>query len=226
MRWELATDEQLWNIIENDWHVPERHIDGLVTEALNRNLFDHLIKHLINKMFDRWDPERRYNFSDLYQIGYIGIVQALKNYKVGKGSFKTFAYMNIKTEFVHHLEKINAEKRKLYENILSLDVQKHEDNDSTFLDSLIDETKNPEKITINKLFLEEQFKKLSQREREILLYFTQGYSMHEIAKMYKQNGAAWISRQFHRGIAKINPSYQKTSLKDLGLVTGAKGAIA
>jgi RNA polymerase sigma factor (sigma-70 family) len=224
MRWELATNDQLWTIISTDWDVPVQHIEGLITESLNRKLFDNLIKHLINKMFYRWDNERRYNFNDLYSLGYIGIVTALKNYKVGKGSFKTFAYMNIKSEFIHHLEKINSEKRKVYESVISLDVQKHDDNEGSFLDSLMDESRDPEKIVINKLFWKEELSKVSELEKEILILFSQGFSMNEIARLKGYNGAAFISRLFHRGIKKINPNAEKINVKHSGLMTVTKGA--
>lgn len=224
MRWELATDEQLWTILSDDWHIPEQHIEGLVNEGLNRGLFDPLVKHLINKNFSRWSPERRYNFYDLYQLGYIGVVVALKNYKPGKGSFKTFAYMKIKTEFKHHLYKLNSEKRKVYIDQLSLDVQRHEDNEGTFLDSLIDQQQNPEKVVLNKLFFEEALSKLTEHEKSILLLFSQGYSIREIARIKGYAGPAAISKFFHRGLKKINPSYEKKSVKSLGLMTMTKGA--
>ncbi|WP_423408037.1 sigma-70 family RNA polymerase sigma factor [Heyndrickxia sp. MSNUG] len=224
MNWESATEKQLWMIIADDWHVPEHLLEGLAVEALNRNLFDHLIKHLINKKFDRWDHERIYNFYDLYQIGYIGIVKAIKNYKPGKGSFKTFCYMNIKSEFSHHIEKVNSEKRKVYEDLVSIDKNRHEDVDETFLDYLIDETQNPEKVTINKLTWSENFGKLSETEKEVVELFSEGYSFNEIARLKGYSGAAFISRLFHRGAEKMNPHYVKQSLKDMGLMTRTKGA--
>ncbi|MFP7447092.1 sigma-70 family RNA polymerase sigma factor [Bacillus infantis] len=223
MKWELATDEQLWNIIANDWHVPEVHIEGLVTESLNRKLFNHLIKHLINKMFPRWCEERRFNFHDLYSLGYIGIITAMRNYKIGRGSFKTFAYMNIKTEFIHHLDKLNSEKRKVYDNIISLDVQKHDDNESSFLESLVDITQNPEKIVLRKIFFASEFTKLTDREKTVLIHFAEGYSMHEIAKKLKLTVVP-IHRAFHKAINKINPNAGKVNLKELGLMTRTKGA--
>jgi RNA polymerase sigma factor (sigma-70 family) len=222
MKWHLASNDQLWNIIENDWYVPEQQIDGLVTEGLNRKLFDHLIKHLINKMFDRWDRERRYNFYDLYSLGYIGVVIALKNYKMGKGSFKTFAYLNIKSEFSHHINKIKANKRKLYDSVVSLDVQRHEDNVESFLESLIDSSQDPEKIVLNKLYWEDEFQKISKLEKEILLLFANGYSMNEIARIKGYQGASYISKLFHRGVKKINPNAKKINVKYSGLMTVTK----
>jgi RNA polymerase sigma factor (sigma-70 family) len=223
MNWALATDEQLWTIIADDWHVPKHLMESLAIEALNRNLFDHLIKHLINKKFDRWDNERRYNFYDLYQIGYIGIVNAIRNYQPGKGSFKTFAYMNIRTEFNHHIEKVSSDKRKVYESILSLDVQKHDDSESDFLDSLVDYSQNPERAIISKITWTENFSKLSENEKEVVELFSEGYSFNEIARMKGYNGAAFISRLFHRGAEKMNPHYVKRSVKDSGLMTRTKG---
>ncbi|MBO0961993.1 sigma-70 family RNA polymerase sigma factor [Neobacillus sp. MM2021_6] len=222
IRWDLATNNQLWTIIESDWDIPYLHIEGLVTEALNRNLFDHLIKHLINKMFPRWENERRYHYYDLYSIGYIGVVQALKNYKIGKGSFKTFAYINIKSEFSHHINKIKTDKRKHYETMVSLDVQKHDENEESFLESLVDKSQDPEKIVLNKLFWEGEFRKVSENEKEVLLLFSQGFSMNEIAKIKGYKGAAFISRLFHRAIKKINPQAEKMNVKHSGLMTVTK----
>ncbi len=224
MDWGKATNEQLWTIISEDWHVPQKHIEGIVTEGLKRNLFDYLIKHLINKMFGRWSNERRYNFDDLYQIGYIGVVEAMKHYQAGKGSFKTWSYLKIKTEFGHHLNKLNSEKRKVYDSICSLNVQRHDENEETFLDSLIDVRLDPEMVIVKKLFWEEQFEKVTDLEEQILLMFAEGYSMNEIAKELNYKGAAFISRLYHRGIAKINPAYEKMNVKKSGLMTITKGA--
>src|SRR5690606_12184611 len=198
----------------------------VVNEMLNRKGFDHLIKHLINKMFSRWSDERRYNFYDLYSLGYIGIATAIKNYKEGKGSFKTFAYMNIKSEFVHRLDKLNSEKLKVYKDILSLDVQKHDDNETTYAETLIDEYQNVENQVISKMFWDENFNQVSELEKDILVLFAEGYSFQEIARMKGYSGAAFISKLFHRGAEKINPQYVKRSLKDLGLMTRTKEQIA
>ncbi|MEK5524125.1 sigma-70 family RNA polymerase sigma factor [Heyndrickxia sp. FSL W8-0423] len=219
-----ATNAQLWTIISYDQDCPKHLLEQVVSEGFNRNLFDHLIKHLINKMFDRWHPERRYSFYDLYQIGYIGIMVAIKNYQPGKGSFKTFAYMNIKSEFSHHIEKINSEKRKIYNDISSLDAQRQTDNEETFKDSVIDETENVEKKVIKKLYWEEQFEKLSQREKEVLMYFAEGYSLHEMAKIYGLKSVVSLHRQLHRAFYKINPNREKINLKHSGMMTRTKGA--
>lgn len=222
--WAKATDEQLWTIISDDWYIPKKHLESLVTEALNRNLFDTLIKHLINKYFERWTNERRYNFYDLFQIGYIGVITALKRYQEGKGSFKTFSYLCIKSEFCHHIANVKSKKRKLYEDMVSLNVERMNDSEESFIDFLVDTTQNPERITVEKLTWKENLSKLSDLEREILILFSQGYSMNEISKAKGYSGAAFISRLFHRGAEKINPYYEKQSLKDLGLTTRTKGA--
>jgi RNA polymerase sigma factor (sigma-70 family) len=220
LNWELATDEQLWNIIQHDWDVPKEHIEGLVTEGLKRKTFNHLIKHLINKKFDRWDDERRYHFEDLFAIGEIGVFVAMKNYKPGKGSFKTFAYMNIRSEFNHHINKVKSNKRKVYKNKVSLDVQRFDDNDEhLFVDKLIDESMNPEKVVLKKIYWEEIFALLSDRELDALVSFAQGYSMDDVAKKYGLSSSVMIHRAFHRGMLKINPNRPKVSLKELGLTT-------
>lgn len=221
-----ATDEQLWTIVSDDWYCPKELLEQVVNELLKRKRFDHLIKHLINKMFDRWDNERRYNFYDLFSLGYIGIINALKNYQEGKGSFKTFAYMNIKTEFGHHLDKVNSEKRRVYRDSLSLDIQKHDDNEITYADSLVDDNQNVEKQVITKLFWDESFNYVSEQEKDVMVMFAKGYSFQEIARIKGYSGAAFISRLFHRGAVKINPQYVKKSLKDLGLMTRTKERIS
>ena len=221
-----ATVQQLWTIISDDWYIPKNMLHDLVEEALRRNLFDYLIKHLINKMFNRWGNERRYNFYDLYSIGYVGITIALKNYQEGKGAFKTFAYMNIKSEFNHHIEKINSSKRKHYNNSVSLDIEKHDDNEESFVNSLIDYEQDPERAVIKKIFWDENLNKLSEREKHVLIYFANGYSMNEISRMYGLKGAASIHRQFHRGIKKINPNAGDVKVKELGLMTMSKGVVS
>lgn len=223
MNWELATDEQLWNIIQYDWDIPKKHIEGLVTEGFKRKTFNHLIKHLINKMFDCWDEERVYYFEDLMAIGEIGVIIAMKNYRPGKGSFKTFAYMNIRSEFSHYIDKVRSDKRKVYKNKLSLDVQRFDDNDEhTFLDKLVDESMNPEEVVLKKIYWEEVFSLLSNRELDALVSFAQGYSMDDVAKKHGLSTSVLIHRAFHRGMLKINPDRPNVSLKQLGLTSRTK----
>jgi RNA polymerase sigma factor (sigma-70 family) len=223
IRWELAANEQLKNILAHDWDIPSKHFEGLINECLSRKLFDPLIKHLIHKFFPRWENERRYNFYDLYSIGYIGIVIAMKNYKPGKGSFKTFAYMNIQSEFAHHKAKIESDKRKVYENIVSLNVPKFDDSEEhSFQDLLVDYTQDPEEFVIRKLFWIDKFSKLSERERTVLISFSQGYTMGEIAKRFNLKSSMSIHRAFHQGINKINPHAGKVDVKALGLMNRTK----
>ncbi|MCD7034325.1 sigma-70 family RNA polymerase sigma factor [Metabacillus sp. GX 13764] len=222
MRWELATDEQLWTIIQDDRDCPKELLEKVVEEGFARNLFDNLIKHLINKMFDRWSEQRQFHFQDLIQLGVIGVFHAIKNYQPGKGSFKTFAYMNIKSEFTHLLDKERSEKRKVYENICSIDVQRHDDNDETFKDSLIDIYANVEKQALSSVFWDEQFEKLGQREKEVLQYFAEGYTLSEMAKFYNLKTTVSLHRQLHRAFNKINPGREKINLKDSGLMTRTK----
>lgn len=212
-----ATNDQLWTILSDDRDVPNHLIEELVVEGLRRKLFDPLVKHLITKLFGRWSNQRQYHISDLYQIGYVGLVRAMKKYEPGKCAFKTFAYINIKTEFDHQIEKLNTEKRKLDRNMVSLDKESNEKG-RTFLHSLTDPYANPENFVINKIFWEENFRLLTKREKSILVLFADGYSMNAIAKV-QHVSAPFIHRCFHKAVKKINPNIGKVNLKSLGLMT-------
>ncbi|WP_077622026.1 sigma-70 family RNA polymerase sigma factor [Sediminibacillus massiliensis] len=220
-----ATNKQLWIIFQEDWDVPKELMKPLVEEAFQRNLFDNLIKHLINKMFNRFSNMRRYHFKDLFQHGYIGVVSALKAYKPGKGSFKTFAYLTIKAEFLKLIVKENSQKREHEKDMISLNVPQHDDNETSFLDQLADNNRNVEKTVLSKMYWREELNKLSPREQEVLIYFSQGYTLSEMAEMYKLKSSVSLHRQMNRAFMKLNPNRPKVSLKELGIVTRRKDMV-
>lgn len=224
LNWELATKEEIWNIIGHDWNIPKHLLEGLVIEGLRRRLFKPLIKHLIYKTFDYWGNRDLYDLQDLYAMGEAAIFIAMKNYKPGKSSFKTFAYRNIKSEFTHYQDRINTQKRKIYKDIISLDVEKFDDNEETFVSNIIDESSNPEEIVLKKLFWEETFAPLTEREVDALVSFAQGYTMRETSNKYGFSSVTSINRAFHRGLLKINPDRKHVSLGDLGIISRSKGA--
>ncbi|MGD7007601.1 sigma-70 family RNA polymerase sigma factor [Metabacillus sp. 84] len=222
MNLQSATNQQLWTIIQSDIDCPKDLLEQVVMEGFERNLFAYLIKHLVNKMFDRWSDLRKYHLQDLIQLGNIGVLKAIQNYHPGKGSFKTFAFMNIKSEYWHLINKEQSEKRKVYESICSLDVQRHDNNDETFQDSLIDPFANVEKQAITQVFWDDNFSKLEEKEKQILKLFAEGYSYSEIAEKYNYKSASAILKILHKAFIKINPDREKNNLKAAGLATRRK----
>lgn len=225
MDYTKATNKQLWNIISSDIDCPTDLMSGVVHEVIERQGFHFLIKHLINRMFTRYSRLRRFHYYDLYQVGYIGVVNALRSYQPGKASFKTFAFMMIRTEFDHLLAKDNSEKRKVYDGIISMDVQKHDENEESFVDNLIDEYQQVEQQVIKKDEWEYHMNKLDERERNIIELFCQGYTFNEMAEGIFEGlrHAASVTKVFHGAIQKINPEIEgRLNLRQLGITTRRK----
>lgn len=223
MKWELATDDQLITIFRTDHHVPKELVIELINEMTRRRLLDNFIIHHIRKSFDRYSDIRKYEYEDLIQWGYFAISEGLTKYEVGRGAISTLCHLVIERRMIKQYERSKAHKRKAL--VLSLDVKQHDDNDTEFIDRLV-ESKSVEKTVINKVMLTEWFSQLEETEVKVLQMFADGYSLNEIARILGYKGAAGISKKFHKAMGKINPNYVKRSLRYSGLMTVTKEVTA
>jgi RNA polymerase sigma factor (sigma-70 family) len=204
MRHELATDQQLLTIIKEDKDCPAHLLSGVVKEALARGLFKKLVYWVFDNLIKNWRrATTAWNMEnqDLLSIGYCGVLSALERWNPGKSSFKTFAYMNIRSEFTHMLDGENAEKRYIYKITDSYD--KETDEGVPFKD-FIPVRENVEREALRNITFQSKMKLLSSREKDVILYFIKGYSLSDIAyEIYQFKSMTMVHRNFHRALEKL-----------------------
>lgn len=207
MNWHLATDEQLLSITNSDKDCPTHLLSGVVNEMLHRGLFDNLI-YWIFKRLTKVDSLAKQSWNmdtdDILSLGYVGITNALNRWKGSKSSFKTFAYMNIRSEFTHHLDSENAVKREINKLTFSYDTPM--DNGDPFYIMIPDRQMNVEKEVIRNIEYENKMQQLSVEKRKIIELFLEGYKFSEINKIlyrYKKNGN-YVRELFYESLRQID----------------------
>lgn len=225
MNFDKATEDQLWVILKRDNDCPKELMEQVVDEAIKRNMFAHLVKHVIKKVV--WNMREflyKMNMAkdDLMQIGLIGVLNAQRNYRPSNQSFFTFAFMNIKSELLHLLEKSTSQKREHYSKTESIDK---EISEGTTLESILPDQRNIERYVIEKTTYEGYLAGMNEVERRVFKLFVAGYSFNEMAKGMVPGitTAAGLTKHFHKATKKINPALkEKLNLKELGLYTRTK----
>lgn len=205
MKWESATNEQLLTIFNEDIDCPTHLLSGAVTEAFNRKLFNDLIYWIFRNLTknttrakDAWSAED----DDILSMGYCGIMNALNRWEPGKTGFKTFAYMNIRTEFTRTLEQEATQKREINKHSISYDLEL--ENGESYL-SLFPSRTNVEKEVIRKMEYEVKMEPLNKEEQTIIELFLEGYKFTEINRNLfgsKRTGKA-IRDEFFTALGKI-----------------------
>jgi hypothetical protein len=135
-------------------------------------------------------------------MGYCGIITALNRWEPGKTGFKTFAYMNIRTEFTRTLEREATQKREINKYTTSYDVEL--ENGESYL-SFFPSRANVEKEVIRKMEYEDKMEPLTIQERTIVELFIDGYEFKEINRNLfgsKRTGKA-VRDEFFTGLRKI-----------------------
>lgn len=117
------------------------------------------------------------DFEDLVQEGYIGLMNAVKNYENSFGtSFSTFAYMCIDRNILSAVRKSISKKQIPASALVFIE----DDND--FQDK---SAENPESVVISKENIERLkqriTEKLSNTEQKVLELYLMGYSYEKIA---------------------------------------------
>jgi RNA polymerase sigma factor (sigma-70 family) len=149
-----------------------------------------LVFGVLHKYYPTW-----VNDEDLQQIGMIGLCKAADAYDPEKAKFSTLATHAILNEIKRELRKTFTTKR--LGSVVSLnECITDSDGSCCTLEDYI-----PGDEDVDYCYSRELFKKLDEREREILELLEQGYSQIEIAKKMK------ISKQ------KVSAMCRKIQLK-------------
>lgn len=164
MNFQKATTTQLETIFNHEYDLPTDLLVGLVTEMMNRNLFEGMIISTAKRLFNH------YNRDEVLQVAYIGIFQLVKKIKHMKIPFKSLVYIVI--------------ERRLKSIIVSDSTIKNKMNYSALLNEfpVMIASSNVEKTVIDKMSLQEQLDKLTEKERYIVTEFLKGYSLNYQAR--------------------------------------------
>lgn len=221
MDWTKATDEQLKNIISNDKDCPTHLLSGVVTEMLNRNLLDRLAYRVIIKRFRRIEIAinvLKTTEEDLMQFCRMKIFESVNKYKQGLSCFLYLAFRYLISELRGLEVKAKAEKRKIYDSLLSSDAEMES---GEFFINFFPSNMNVEREVIRKISLEEKLGPLSEQEKRTLLLYVKGYCMEEIAEI-EHISKSGVSRRMKKITQKI--SGKEINLSNLGLSNYRKGA--
>lgn len=120
-------------------------------------------------------------FDDYYGDAAIALCNAAIHADEKTGKFSTFAYKCIENELRRKFNYENRQKRKTnklcssYDELIGYDTSKL---------NLISSNENLEKNMIMKLNFESEMDVLTNRQRNILLMYGQGYTLREIGKVF------------------------------------------
>lgn len=125
---------------------------------------------------------------DIIQEGMIGVFRAVMTFN-GKSSFKSYAYLCIKSSIISLIKKSTRQKNKPLNNYISL--SDYYDIDMTKTDVFLDEKFQPEQECIDNESVNELKEKISKilsvLENKILHYYLQGCSYEEISRLVNKD---------------------------------------
>jgi RNA polymerase sigma factor (sigma-70 family) len=200
MNYTKASNEQLWTIIKYDYkECPPSLLRGVALELLNRNLFDRLIRGVINKTVRYKYTEKRcgIGLEDLLQIGRMKVYKAIDQFNPKRGSsFTSFIYLAVKSEFQKVLITVQTQKR---DNSNEMSYQNKMEEDKEYEIFLRDQT-NVEKYVINKVTLEQLLSRVNKHRKTVIYYHLQGYSFEEISKILGRGTRATMHQAYKLAI--------------------------
>lgn len=140
------------------------------------NRFEPMAKSLAAKYFGTWA-----DFEDFLQVGFVGLMQAVFNYKRESNTkFSTFAYMNISSEVKSFITYLNRQKNKVLTE--AINIESYTDDDSSDSGEYYFETESNEtKELMTKYFLEKAVAELKTGEQDIINLWLNGYTYEEIS---------------------------------------------
>jgi RNA polymerase sigma factor (sigma-70 family) len=201
MEWELATDNQLWNIVKYDKDCPAALLSGVAIEMIKRNLWDTVTVYAARKVFKNvpfvLEQRLKMDLEELKQIANIEIAIRIRTFIPGMRTLKTYVIMCLVSKFGKMLRDVHVEKRR--SNIGNKSVDKLPEELQT---RIFRSHENVEKKVINKIIIQDGLERLSERERQAIYLVTQGYQQYEIATMLgfknKMSGHKLLNRAYSK----------------------------
>jgi RNA polymerase sigma factor (sigma-70 family) len=181
VRYALANDKQLWNIMKSDPECPLHLLEGVFQEASERGLIRQYILAVVKKKFgssERAQELLKMTHEDIIQTGYEGAIKALKQFNPGKGVFTSFLYLKISQVLGQTLDGLQVQKRQ--GDVLSYDETIGEDK--TFEYYLKDQRHNTERAALDNIHFEQLLSLLSPVQKDTFMRMFQGYTYTEIAE--------------------------------------------
>ena len=175
-----------------------------------------LANYVVTQLY-RYDFLReRYEFEDLLQLGYLGLVRAAKTFNEDKKiRFSTWAYPKIKYAILQYANRdrnFNSKqgephKYKIYS--LNYEFDGNDGKPEKFEDILITDNFF-EDDEINKIFVQDLLNRLDKKELEIVrLYYFEDMNQREIAEIYNTSQVQ-ISKTLRRAINKLKETTKNT----------------
>lgn len=175
-----------------------------------------LANYVVTQLY-RYDfLKERYEFEDLLQLGYLGLVRAAKTFNEDKKiRFSTWAYPKIKYAILQYANRdrnFNSKqgephKYKIYS--LNYEFDGNDGKPEKFEDILITDNFF-EDDEINKIFVQDLLNRLDKKELEIVrLYYFEDMNQREIAEIYNTSQVQ-ISKTLRRAINKLKETTKNT----------------
>jgi hypothetical protein len=196
MKWHKATNEQLETIFNYEYNLPNHLLVGLVGEMISRKMFDGMIISQAKRLMGSFDRD------EVLQVAYIGLYQLAKIIKNGKQSLKNMCFIVVE-------RRLRGLQRKPYykNNFMNQQALQHE------VPEMFD-AMDVEKTVIRKLSMQEQFSRLTDKQKNIICMFLEGFSLRWIGlNVYKQDTSA-IRYQFKKALEAMD-------IKDFAIGKGA-----
>jgi len=149
--------------------------DGRAFESLMTRYADRLFSYIIRKVSNRKDAE------DIYQETWLKVARSLVNYKE-EGKFSNFLFFIATNSSYDHLRRIKKDNENLYQPL----DDNNDDNRNVFLENLSDHQPNPEELNIQleeKQLVENLVATLPEKQKEVVLLRSEGFTFQEIADM-------------------------------------------
>lgn len=179
-----ATNEQLWVIAKHDKNCPSHLLIGVINELIRRDEIKRYICAIIIKLFKSFNAAESFTFmskEDLIQIGYVGAIESLLEYKQGHGSYANYLYFVLMNKFKEITRDLMADKRKVISHTFSYQQPIQMDETETFEIFFPDKRINIENEVIKKIMLEEKYKLLTPKQKIVFVQYLKGYTVQEIA---------------------------------------------
>jgi RNA polymerase sigma factor (sigma-70 family) len=198
MRYELATNQQLNNIINHDKDIPTHLLGGLVLEMVKRRMWDKIINYSMNKAYRNAPYVMKHilkiDMEDLIQIAHIELIEIVKTFKQGMRSFGSYAIMCLIGKFHVIHDYAEREKRKADLNTSDID-----DLPLRIQNTIFRSSANIENYVINKITIEEAWNVLRDVEKKAIILEQMGYTQEEAAEMVglnKRSGNVILRRAY------------------------------